>query len=48
MNTFPVSLVAVFSTSDRKIPRYLLCRWKNYERYKNAKKDKKRKAFCSG
>jgi len=33
MNTFPVTLVPVFYMSNRNISRYLLCRWKNYERY---------------
>jgi hypothetical protein len=42
MNAFSVTLVPVFYTSNRNICRYLLCRWKNYERYKSIKNTKKK------
>lgn len=42
VNAFPVALVPVFYISNRNISRYLSCRWKNHERYKNTKSTKKK------
>ena len=42
MNAFPVTLVPVFYVSNRNISRYLSCRWKNHERYRNTKNTRKK------